>query len=117
MKVTIVGGGSMGEVILSAVISKCVCRPEFITVSRRSTDHLARLRKKYGVNVTSDNLAAIANADVVILSIKPQSLVEVMAGLNGFFKHSQLLLSIIAGARIHTPRPKSVKVSQCGLPR
>ncbi|HUV56639.1 MAG TPA: pyrroline-5-carboxylate reductase, partial [Dehalococcoidales bacterium] len=56
------------------------------------------------VAVMSDNLEAIDGADVVILAIKPQNLTGVMAGLNGQFKPNQLVLSIIAGARIDTLR-------------
>jgi len=48
----------------------------------------------------SNNQLAADNSDVVVLAIKPQNLVEVMAELSGQLKPNQLVLSIIAGARI-----------------
>jgi pyrroline-5-carboxylate reductase len=102
MKVTLIGGGNMGSAIVSAIISKRVSRAEYITVSDKDETKLAELEEKYGINVTSDNVAAITDADVVILAIKPQNLAEEMSKLNGKFKPRQLVLSIIAGAKIHT---------------
>jgi pyrroline-5-carboxylate reductase len=49
----------------------------------------------------SSNQQAIERSDIVILAIKPQNLAEVMAELNGQLEPTQLVLSIIAGARIN----------------
>ncbi len=54
------------------------------------------------MTVVSANTVAIEKADIVVLAIKPQNLAEVMAELNGQLKPAQLVLSIIAGARIDT---------------
>jgi len=58
--------------------------------------------KKFSMTVVSSNQLAVEKADVVVLAIKPQNLVEVMTELNGQLKPVQLVLSIIAGARIGT---------------
>ena len=55
------------------------------------------LHKKYGIQVTTDNAAAAQDADVVVLSIKPQRLSEVMKGLKSL-RPEALVLSIVAGA-------------------
>ncbi len=104
MKIGFVGGGTMGEAMLSAILNKRVSQPQSITVSDKEETRREYLRQKYGVTVTSDNQLAAKNAEVVILAIKPQNLAEVMAGLKGRLKPSQLVLSIIAGARIDTLR-------------
>ena len=52
--------------------------------------------------MTGDKRLAIPRADVVILAIKPQNLTEVMTELNGRLRPTQLVLSIIAGARLST---------------
>ena len=52
----------------------------------------------------SSNQAAVEKAEVVVLAIKPQNLAEAIAELNGKLKPSQLVLSIIAGAKIDTLR-------------
>ncbi|MBI4295936.1 MAG: pyrroline-5-carboxylate reductase [Chloroflexi bacterium] len=104
MKIGFIGGGNMGEAMLSAILHKRVSQPQSITVSDKEKTRREYLRQKYGVTVTGDNQLAIRNAEVVVLAIKPQNLVEVMIGLKGCLKASQLVLSIIAGARVDTIR-------------
>ncbi|MBI4180598.1 MAG: pyrroline-5-carboxylate reductase [Chloroflexi bacterium] len=102
MKIAFVGGGNMGEAMLSAILDKKLSQPQDISVSDVSEARRQFLAQKYGVLTTSDNRQAIAGRDVVVLSIKPQNLAEVMTGLSGQLKPSQLVLSIIAGATIIT---------------
>ena len=55
------------------------------------------LQKKYGINSTTDNATVASQADVVVLSVKPQRLSEVMKGMRGI-RPDALVLSIVAGA-------------------
>jgi len=103
-KIAFVGGGNMGEAILSAILARGLSQPQTISVSDISEARRQHLEQKYNVVVTSSNQQAIEKADVVILAIKPQSLAEAMAGLNSQFEPNQLVLSIIAGTRIDTLR-------------
>jgi pyrroline-5-carboxylate reductase len=102
MKIALIGGGNMGEAMLVAILAKALARPASISVSDVSSSRLEHLKKKYAVTVTSDNIEAVVGKDIVILAVKPQNLPEVMAGLKGKLKSGQLVLSIIAGARIKT---------------
>lgn len=92
----------MGTAILSAVINKKLVTPADVTVSDISTERLEVLRRQYGVNVTSDNRQAVSGADVVVFSIKPQTVPEVLPELKNTLKPSQLVLSIMAGIRLET---------------
>ncbi len=102
MKVAFIGGGVMGEAILSAILDKGLTTPQAVCVSDIDEARCQHLGRRYGVAAMKSNLQAVEKADVVVLAIKPQNLVEVMAELNGQLKSSQLVLSIIAGARINT---------------
>ncbi len=102
LRIAFIGGGNMGEAMLSAVLDRGLSQPRAITVSDISEPRRQHLEQKYGVAVTSSNQQAVDRADVVVLAIKPQNLVEVMAELSGQLKPAQLVLSIIAGARIDT---------------
>ncbi len=97
-----IGGGAMGEAILSAILKNGLSQPRGVCVSDVSESRRQYLEKKYNVAVTGDNRLAAANRDVVILAIKPQNSSEVLAGLNGCLKSGQVVLSIIAGTRIDT---------------
>jgi len=100
MKITFIGGGNMGEAMLSALLNKQLALPQAISVSDIDETRRRHLEHKYGVAVMSNNRLAADKGDVVVLAIKPQNLAEVMAELSGQLKPTQLVLSIIAGARI-----------------
>jgi len=104
MKVAFIGGGNMGEAMLSAILEKGITTSQAISVSDVDEARLKHLEQKYGVVVMGDNRLAVARGEVVVLAIKPQNLAEVMAELNGQLKPTQLVLSIIAGARIDALR-------------
>lgn len=100
MKIAFIGGGNMGEAMLSAVLEKGLSAPEAVSLGEVREERRQKLNSQFGVMVTESNREAIVSKDVVILAIKPQNLAEVMAELNGCLEPSQLVLSIIAGARI-----------------
>lgn len=100
MHIGFVGGGTMGEAIIQGVLSRGVSLPEDISVSDVSAERRALLGKTYGIACTSNNREVLSGSDIIILAIKPQTLGEVMAELRGYLSPQQLVLSIIAGARI-----------------
>jgi pyrroline-5-carboxylate reductase len=102
MNIALIGGGNMGEAMLAAVLAKALAKPTSISGSDVSRERLDYLKKQYSVMVTADNVEAILDKEVVILAVKPQNLAEVMKELKGKVKSDQLVLSIIAGAKIKT---------------
>ena len=92
----------MGEAMLSAILKKRLSLPKSVSVSDISEARRQHLKQKYGVAVTSDNRLALKGGEVVVLAIKPQNLAGVMNELSGQLKPAQLVLSIIAGARLDT---------------
>jgi pyrroline-5-carboxylate reductase len=92
----------MGEAMLAAVLAKSLAKPASILVSDVSSSRLEHLKQKYSVTVTADNAAAVLGKDIVMFAVKPQNLSEVLKELRGKIESSQLVLSIIAGAKIKT---------------
>jgi pyrroline-5-carboxylate reductase len=98
-KIAFIGPGVMAEAMIAGLLRKKLAKPENIAASGPREERSTELHKKYGVNTTTDNSSAISQADVVVLSVKPQRLSDVMKGLKGI--HSEaLILSIVAGASI-----------------
>ena len=60
------------------------------------------LKSDLGVEVTASNREAIAGADIVLLSVKPQQLEAVAEELDGALNADQTVLSIMAGVKIHS---------------
>ncbi len=98
-KITFIGAGMMAEAMIAGLIKKKLAKPEDITGTGPREERGAELRKKYGIKTSVDNNAAIHEADVVVLSVKPQRLTEVMKGLKGV-RSDALALSVIAGASV-----------------
>ena len=101
-KITIafIGPGVMAEAMLSGLLKKKLIPAENILISGPFEDQNEVLSKKYGISAFLDNSQAVKTADVVVLSIKPQSLKKVLEGLKGALKPDALVLSIVAGASI-----------------
>lgn len=102
MKIAFIGGGNMGEAILSRVLERKLSTTETIFVSDVNEPRRRYLEKIYHVNTTDSNRSAAAVSEVILFVIKPQNLEQVMAELKGQLKPSQLVLSIVAGARLDT---------------
>ena len=98
-KITFIGPGVMAEAMIAGLLRKKLADASHIIAAGPRPQRGEELHKKYGIKVTTDNSSAIHEADVVVLSIKPQRLTEVMKGLKGIHSDT-LVLSIIAGASI-----------------
>lgn len=98
MKVTIIGGGVMGEAILGAALERSVFEASSVTVCELLDHRRAQLHSEYGVAVTTDSLASMEDADLILLSVKPQDVHSV----TGAVRPDALMLSIMAGVRIGT---------------
>jgi pyrroline-5-carboxylate reductase len=99
-KIAFVGSGAMGEAMISGLIRQGLALPENLLISDTRAERVQELHEKYGVQPFTDNNQAVANADVVVLSIKPQRLTEVLKGLKSAVPARALVLSIVAGATV-----------------
>ena len=98
-KIAFIGPGVMAEAMIAGLLRKELAKPENITASGPREERGNELTKKYAIKSTSDNSSAVSHADVVVLSVKPQRLSDVMRGLKGI-RSDALIVSIIAGANI-----------------
>jgi pyrroline-5-carboxylate reductase len=101
MKIAFIGGGNMGEAILAAMLGKKLAINKNIAISDVSEARRTFLAQKYAVNVSASNIETINGKDIILLAIKPQTLPAVMAEMKGHIKPEQLVISIIAGARLN----------------
>ena len=98
-KIAFIGPGVMAEAMIAGLLRRKLAKPENISAAGPRKERGSELSKKYGIKSTTDNSSAVSQADVVVLSVKPQRLSEVMKGLKGI-RSDALVLSIIAGASI-----------------
>jgi pyrroline-5-carboxylate reductase len=74
--------------------------PDQIIAADPRLDHLDALRARYHVGSTTDNLDAATRADILVLSVKPQVLDEVLHEVRSGARTCSLVVSIVAGAPI-----------------
>jgi len=98
-KIAFIGPGVMAEAMIAGLLRRKLAKPENVTASGPREERGGELHKKYGIRSATDNASVTHEADVVVLSVKPQRLTEVMKGLKGI-RADALVLSIIAGASI-----------------
>lgn len=96
-KIAILGGGNLGGAIAEGLIKSQFVAPEQITVTRRNVDAIHHL-KVLGVTVTSENDMAIRNSDVIIVSLKPYNVREVLESVKQHFDPTRhILISVVTG--------------------
>ena len=98
-KIAFIGPGAMAEAIIAGLLRNKLAKPENIIASGPREERGEELNKKYGIETTTDNASAASHVDVVVLSVKPQRLSDVMKALKGI-RSDALVLSVIAGANI-----------------
>lgn len=96
-KLAFIGSGAMAEAIIKGILAKGLIAAERITASDPIPARQQVMTETYGVQTTGDNDSAIAGADIVVMSIKPQVFGKVAAGLQGKLGAETLVLSIMAG--------------------
>lgn len=96
-RIAIIGGGNLGASIAEGLITSKFVSPQQLTVTRRNVEAIEHL-KILGVNVTSDNKAAIKGSEVIIVALKPYNVKEVLESLKENFEPSRhVVISVVTG--------------------
>ena len=95
IQLSMIGGGVMGEALLSRLLAQKIYQPQQVLVSEPQLQRRTFLTQQYGVETTADNQATVA-ASVLLLAIKPQVFDQVVEQL-GKRNPDQVVLSILAG--------------------
>ena len=96
-KISFIGGGNMAQALISGLVG-CGIKPSQITVADPSSEARAQLNAK-GLNTvdpTADAKAAVIDADIVVLAVKPQVMKAVVSSFADSLE-SQLVISVAAG--------------------
>ncbi|NJM70365.1 MAG: pyrroline-5-carboxylate reductase [Scytonema sp. RU_4_4] len=103
-KFGLIGGGVMGEALLSRLIARKIYQPSQVLVSEPQTSRQGFLEDQYGVNVTADNrLVFTPTTEVVFLAVKPQVFSAIAQELADVITtvSKPLVISILAGVTLN----------------
>ncbi len=98
-KVAFLGGGKMGEALISGLIRSGGRTADEITVTARREDRAVELAERYGVTATLSNPDAVRWADTLVLIVKPQDMETLLGQIAGEVRADQLVISFAAGIR------------------
>jgi len=96
MQLAVLGAGKMGGILIEAFVKQRLVPAQNIFAT---VQHPTRDRKdgaSLSVGVTNDNRAAVKNADVVLLCVKPQTVAQVVDEIRDHLNAKTLLISIAA---------------------
>ncbi len=99
-----VGSGVMAEAMVKGILKQQLTAADHIIASGPRVERGQDLVSRYGIRSTTVNTEAVRNADLVVLSVKPQVVARVLPELRGTIKPSALVLSIAAGVPVATLR-------------
>jgi pyrroline-5-carboxylate reductase len=95
-RVAVLGAGKMGGILLKALLEKGLLSPKATFATVQHEDRARALAEKLGVSVGTDNLAAVRNADIILVCVKPQVVQEVMEQIRPNVSSKQLIISVAA---------------------
>ena len=95
MKIAIIGAGAMGGATAEGLLNSGLLNASDITISDPSQRILDKFAMK-GTSITTDNQAAIAQADIVMVFVKPWLVQQVLTGIRPVFNPQQQHLIVIA---------------------
>ena len=96
-KITIIGSGNIGLSLAKGLINKTYCKPDQITLTRRSLK-LMNDEVTAGFNVSDNNIVAIYDADIVVLAVLPQQIKKVLEEIaSSINPEKQLIISVVSG--------------------
>ena len=109
-RIAFIGVGVIAEAIAAGLLRKGLVQAEQIVGSHPRIARREELYAKYGIQMFEQNREAVMAAypdeshsgSMVILGVKPQRLGKVLDDLRGSINQNQLVVSVVAGAKIET---------------
>ncbi len=112
-RIGILGAGNMGAAILRGLLRATYVTPEALCASDVSSDRLSQLKHELQIVTTGSNQELVKFANVVVLAVKPQTVVSVLSDIGDAWQDDTLVVSILAGvstATLEAKLPSSVRV-------
>jgi len=101
LSISFIGAGNMAGSIVGGLLAKDFPAKN-IWVSSPADEHLQSMRKRFGVNTSTDNRHCAQQSDILVLAVKPQVMRDVCRDLAPVIQNTRpLVISIAAG--LETP--------------
>ncbi|HVG19934.1 MAG TPA: pyrroline-5-carboxylate reductase [Blastocatellia bacterium] len=95
-RLAVLGAGKLGEALIKGLLDARVIVAQNIVVTAGHQQRLDQMFERFGVAGTLSNRLAVESADIIIMSVKPQTLPTVVSEISDVLRPSQLLISVAA---------------------
>src|SRR5699024_7077017 len=97
-KIAFIGAGSIAEAIISGIIQKGFLKSEQMFVTNKSShERLKYLKEKYNIQYETNKKRIVENADIIILTVKPNDIKVAVDSFKNYIHSKQLIVSVAAG--------------------
>ena len=111
-RLAVLGAGKIGGILLRAFLEQKLVQPKRVHATVLHAEKAQALAGQLGIHASSDNRAAVRDADIVLLALKPQAVREVLEEIKSEMKPGKLIVSVAASV----PTAYMEKVLGPGVP-
>ncbi|WP_394559814.1 pyrroline-5-carboxylate reductase [Aquipseudomonas alcaligenes] len=95
-RIAFIGAGNMAASLIGGLLAQGI-PASHIRASEPNAEQRARVAAEHGIELVEHNAEAVANAEVIVLAVKPQVMKAVCQDLASSLRPGQLIVSIAAG--------------------
>lgn len=96
-KIVFIGAGNMAEAMIKGILEARLINKKHIIATDIKKERLEYIYKQTGIVTFLDNQKAQRSADIIVLSVKPQVVKQVLSEIGENLLPRQLIISIAAG--------------------
>lgn len=116
MTIGFIGLGNMAKAMIGGMLKQEMVRPQDIIGSAKTQKTREKIRAEYGIQIRERNEETAAEADVLVLAVKPQFFAEVIEQIRDVIRPETLIISIAAGKTLDWIREafgKEIRLVRC----
>ncbi len=113
MKLGFIGCGNMATAIIQGILGNGLLKKEEIGATAITAASRTRIQTEFGIQVMEDNRALAAQAEILVLAVKPQFYETVITEIRDVVKEEQVVITLAPGktiAWLENQFAKSVKI-------
>jgi pyrroline-5-carboxylate reductase len=99
LRVAVLGAGKMGGILLQAFLKQQMLAPAQLRATVAHADRAAALSAQWGVDVSTNNVEAVRQSNVILIGVKPFQVPALVAEIKPALTPQKLLISFAASVR------------------
>src|SRR6185503_13494834 len=99
IRVAVLGAGKMGGILLQAFLKENLFSEEKIHATVNHAEKALALSTQWGVDVTTDNLKAASEADLILIGVKPFQVPDLIAEIKPALTPEKTIVSFAASVK------------------